>query len=84
MGKARTVMVEVPSVNLKSVVPIIPKNKKEKEQLVEDLTRMGCEGLLMEPWTLRSKAMVYEFLQLRSNEWEGTIWQDPERWSQDS
>ena len=62
MGRTGAVKVEVPSVNLKFVVPIVPKNKEEKRQLVEDLTRMGCEGLLVEPWSLKSEAMVQEFL----------------------
>ena len=76
---ACAVKVELPSVSLKSVTPIVPKNKEENEQLVEDLTLMGCEGLLAELWALQSKAMVQEFLQKRSNEWEGTIQQEPER-----
>ena len=49
MGRIGAVKVEVPSVSLKSVVPIVPKNEEEKWQLVEDLTRMGCKGLLVEP-----------------------------------
>ena len=68
MEKARTVKLEVPSVSLKAVAPSVPRNKQEKEQLVEDLIRMGCEGLLVQPWTLRSEVMVQEFLQPCSNE----------------
>ena len=49
--------------------------------MVEDLMKMGCEGLLVEPWTLRSKAMVQEFLHARSNECEHTIRLDLERWT---
>ena len=81
MGKVGTVKVEVHLVSLKFVTPIVPKDEKEKQQLVEDLTRMECEGLLVELWMLKSKAMVQEFLQARSNEWEGTMWRDPERWT---
>ena len=84
MGKARTVKVEVHPMSLKSVIPIVPKDKKEKELLVEDLTRMGCEGLLMEPWALKSKAVAQEYLQALSNEWEGTVQRDPKRWMADS
>ena len=47
MEKAGTVKVEVQLVSLKSVIPVVPKNEKEKELLVEDLIRMGCEGLLL-------------------------------------
>ena len=58
MGKAGTVKVEVHPVSLKFVTPVVPKNEKEKELLVEDLTQMGCEGLLLQPWALKSKAMA--------------------------
>ena len=70
MAKAgtRAVKIELPPVSLKSVNPVVPKDKKEKEQLLEDLTQMGCEGLLAEPWTLRSEEMAQEFLQPRSNQ----------------
>ena len=76
MGKAGTVKVENLFVSLKSVVPVVPKDEKEKQQLVEDLTRMRCEGLLVELWTLKSEAMAQEFLQGRSNKWGGTLQRD--------
>ena len=44
---------------------------------------MGCERLLIEPWTLRSEAMAQEFLQPRSNEWKGTIQRLSEWWTLD-
>ena len=62
MRKAGIVKVEEPLVSLKLVVPIVSKNEQEKQMLVEDLTQMGCEGLLMEPWALKSKTMAQEFL----------------------
>ena len=80
----RTVKVEVYPVSLKSVIPIVAKDNKEKELLVEDLTKMGCEGLLLEPWVLKNEAMVQEFQHERSNEWEGTIHRDLEHWTVDS
>ena len=46
---ARAVKLEVTSVSLQTIVPSIPKNKEEKEQLVQALTHMGYEGLLKEP-----------------------------------
>ena len=58
MAKFSAIKVELPSVSLKSVIPVVPRNTEKKEQLVEDLTRMGYEGLLVEPWMLRSEAMV--------------------------
>ena len=49
MAKAVQVKVELYPVSLKSVAPAIPKNDAEKDLLIEDLTTMGCEGLLLEP-----------------------------------
>ena len=64
-------------ISLKSVIPVIPRKDEEKLQLVEDLPKMGCEGLLLEPWALKSESMVQEFQGQCSNEWEGTIRRDP-------
>ena len=84
MEKAGTVKVEVHPISLKSITLVVSKNEKEKELLVEDLIRMGCEGLLLQSWALKSKAMAQEFLQECSNEWEGTMRRDPTRWMADS
>ena len=51
MGKVRTVKVEVPPMSLKLVVPIVSKNEQEKQMPVEDLTWMGCKGMLVESVT---------------------------------
>ena len=84
MVKARRIKIELYPVSLKSIAPAIPRNDEEKKMLVEDLTKMGCEGLLLEPWALKSEAMVKEFQGKCSNEWEGTICRDPEHWMADS
>ena len=86
MAKAgtRTVKPEGTSVSLQIVAPSISKNKEEKEQLVQDLTCMVYEGLLKEPWALKSRAMAQKFLQLYSNQWEGTIRRSPNKWTADS
>ena len=68
-------------VSLKSVKPVIPKEQLEKEQLVEDLETMGCEGLILEPWIVKSEEMVKEFQVKRSNEWLKTIQRVPDHWS---
>ena len=78
MGRTGTIKTEMASVSFKSVVPVVPKDEGEKRQLVEDLIQMGCEGLLMQPWALKSEEMAQEFLQERSNKWEGTIRRDLE------
>jgi hypothetical protein len=51
------------------------------KELVEDLTRMGCEGLLAKPWNLRNEAVLREFLFARGNQWERTMRQDPKQWT---
>ena len=55
MGRIGTIKVENLFVSLKSVVLVVSKEKKEKQQLVEDITRMGCEGLLVEPWAQKKQ-----------------------------
>ena len=81
MAGASAVKVELHPVGLWSITLHIPRKEEEKLQLAEDLTKMGCERFLAEPWALKNKAMVQEFLYLHSNEWEGTIWGLPERWT---
>ena len=58
MAGTSAVKTEYLSVSLKSVIPIIPGKDEEKLQLVEDLAKMGCEELLLEPWALKSESMV--------------------------
>ena len=58
MAKAGCVKVELYPVSLKSIAPAIPGNDEEKKILIEDLTKMGCEGLLLELWALKSATMV--------------------------
>ena len=66
---------------LKNVLPTIPYREAELKELIEDLTRMGCEGILSKPWGLRSEATLREFLFERGNQWFWTIRQDPEKWT---
>ena len=83
MAGTSSIKAETRLVSLRSIQAVVPKNDEEKLQLAEDLTKMGCEGLLAEPWVMKSKAMVWEFLHPRSNEREGTIRQLPELWTTD-
>jgi hypothetical protein len=73
-------MEQVP-IPVKNVSPVVPKNDSELKELLEDLTRMGCEGLLGKPWNLRSEATLREFLFERGNQWFKTLRQDPENWT---
>ena len=61
METAGTLKLEVHHVSLKSVTPVVPRDENEKEMLVEELTKMGCEGLLFQPWSLKNEAMAQEF-----------------------
>ena len=70
MAKAgvSAVKLEVPFLSLQTVAPSVSQDMEEKEQLLQDLTRMGYEELLKEPWTLKNRAMAQEILQPCSNE----------------
>ena len=57
-GKTKIVKVETHPMSLRSVVPVVPKDEGEKQQLMEDLTWIRCEGLLFHPWSLKSEEMV--------------------------
>ena len=84
MAGTRVVKTEFLLVSLKSLAPVIPVKDEKKLHLVEDLTKMGCKGLILEPWALNSEAIAEEFQVQRSNKWEGTIWRDPKHWTADS
>ena len=68
-------------VSLRSVILAMPQDEAKKIMLVEDLTRIGCKGLLIHPWSLRSEEMVRKFFQERSNKWEDTLRRDLEKWT---
>ena len=80
---ARVVKSELPTVSLKSEVLAIPTDQERKIELVANLTAIGCEGLLVQPWNLKNEDMAREFLKERSNKWEGTIRWNLEWWTAD-
>jgi hypothetical protein len=57
------------SIPLKNVSPAVPKDESELEELIKDLRRMGCDGLLGKPWNLRSETTLREFKYERGNQW---------------
>ena len=65
---------------LRSVVPAIPKEPGERAFLEEDLTRIGCIGLLNKPWTVKEEKMVRELIVGAPNQYEGTVRAWPEAW----
>ena len=44
-----SVKAESRPVSFRSVPVVVPTKEEEKQQLADDLTKMGCEGLLAEP-----------------------------------
>ena len=56
---------------LRSVVPAIPKEPGERAYLEEDLTKIGCIGLLSKPWTVKDERMVRELTIGAPNQYEG-------------
>ena len=60
-------------ITLRSVVPAIPKEPGDRAHLEEDLTRIGCIGLLSKPWSVKDERMVWELTTGAPNQYEGTI-----------
>ena len=68
---------------LKALIPAIPREDGELQELAEDLRVMGCEGLLAKPWNLRAEDTLREFKFERGNQWWGTKRGDPDSWTPD-
>ena len=58
---------------LRSVVLAIPKEPRERAYLEEDLTKIGCIGLLSKPWSVKDEGMVRELTTGAPNQYEGTV-----------
>ena len=68
---------------IKALVPTIPRDDGELQELAEDLRVMGCEGLLAKPWNLRSEYTLREYKYERGNHWDHTKRRDPDNWTTD-
>ena len=66
---------------LQSVVPTIPKEPGERAYLEEDLTRIGCIGLMSKPWLVKDEKMVRELVTRAPNQFERTVSAHPKSWS---
>jgi len=42
------------------VIPSLPRSKKEKAQLEDNLREIGCHGFIKLPWNLRDESIVWE------------------------
>jgi hypothetical protein len=81
-ARAEDLMDPIP-IPIKALIPAIPKDEEELQELAEDLRVMGCEGLLAKPWNLRSEDTLREFKYERGNQWDHTHRRDPENWTSD-
>jgi len=68
-------------VTLKAVKAYIPDQEGAKQMLMEDLERMGCEGLTRFPWCLKDKEMVREIVDGCSNVFDGSLRANPLEWT---
>lgn len=68
-------------VTLKAVKAYIPDQEGAKLMLMEDLERMGCEGLTRFPWCLKDKEMVREIVDGCSNVFDGSLRANPLEWT---
>jgi hypothetical protein len=64
----------VPSeVKIRKIVLEVPRDEAERGELLEDLQRMGCSGLLEKPWGFKDNRVVRELLDGMTNEFDNTI-----------
>jgi hypothetical protein len=71
------------TITLSKVVPGRSNDEGEISNLHEDLARMGCEGLILVPWSFKDEQMVREVSEGAPNEFDNTLQGDPSRWTTD-
>ena len=74
---APTATVRTP-LTLRSVVLAISKEPGERAYLEEDLTRIGCIGLMSKPWSIKDEKMVRELVTGAPNQYKRTVRVRPE------
>lgn len=77
-GPAASSPVEV---KLRKVVSLFRDSEKERGELMEDLTSMGCTDFLLKPPGFKKESVVREWFGGRSNLFNGSIRADPSRWT---
>jgi hypothetical protein len=65
-------MRETVPIPMRPLVPTIPTDDEELRQLGEDLRKMGCDGLLAQPWNVQDDRVLREFKFVRGNQWLNT------------
>jgi len=77
-------MRETIPIPMRPIVPAIPTDDADLRQLGEDLRKMGCEGLLAQPWNVQDDKVLREFKFPRGNQWLRTKRREPENWNADT
>ena len=77
VARAEDLMDPIP-ILIKALVPAIPRDDRELQELAEDLRIMGCKGLLARLWNLQSEETLQEFKYERGNQWDRTKRKDPD------
>jgi hypothetical protein len=77
-------MREAIPIPMKLLVPAFPTDDEELRELGEDLRRMGCDGLLAQPWNVQEDRVLKEFKFARGNQWLNTKKRKPENWTPDT
>jgi hypothetical protein len=60
-------MREIILIPMRPIVPAIPTDHEDLRQLGEDLRKMGCDGLLAQPWNVQDDKVLREFKFPRGN-----------------
>ena len=74
-------------VSLRNVTPVVPGNNEEQAMLKEDLSSLGCAGLMERPWNLKNEEFIQQFVLIRegkleqNNMFDTTIRDRPEDWT---
>ena len=66
---------------LRSMVSVLPQESGECAHLEEDLTRIGCVGLMSKSWSVKDKKIIREHLTGAPNLFDMTIRCHLEKWS---
>ena len=57
-------------VSLRNVTPAVPGNDVERAMLKEDLSSLGCTGLMEQPWNLKNEEFIQQFVLIREGKLE--------------
>ena len=62
-------------------MPVVPKTPTGRQELEEDLERIGCADLLNRPWSLKDEGLFKELVLKAPNQFDFTVRGKPKRWT---